>query len=79
MTKKHICFTILSSLFQAFCAAQEAPYAHLPLTESRSIRLPSVWVGRDDVINATQDLQALLEKSKLTGNLPITNNTTLPV
>ncbi|MEI7494200.1 MAG: hypothetical protein WCJ92_06355 [Alphaproteobacteria bacterium] len=79
MTKKYIYFTILSSIFQAFCAAQEAPYVHLLLTESRSIRLPSVWVGRDDVINATQDLQALLEKSKLTGNLPITNNTTLPI
>ena len=76
---KYIIITILSSLFQAFFAAQEAPYTHLPLTESRSIRLPSVWVTRSDVINATQDLQALLEKSKLTGNLPITNNTTLPV
>ena len=41
--------------------------------------MPTAWADRNDVINPEQDLQALLEKSKLSGNLPISNNTTLPV
>lgn len=43
--------------------------------KSKSLRLPAAWVERDDVINLDADFQALLAKLKVSGALPIKNNT----
>jgi hypothetical protein len=43
--------------------------------KSKSLALPTAWAERDDVINTEADFQALLAKAKVSGALPIKNNT----
>ncbi len=43
--------------------------------KSKSLPLPAAWAGRDDVINPDLDFKALLAKAKVSGALPIKNNT----
>lgn len=45
------------------------------IAASRSLELPSSWIGRNDVFDLEQDLQSLFVKSKVSGILPFKNNT----
>lgn len=60
---------------ESFSSVSLSPAIH----ESRSLSMPSAWIERSDVFNAEEDLKALLSKSKVSGILPIKNNTDAPI
>ena len=67
---------------QLLCAAAHSDLTLTEFTainESRSLPMPTTWIGRHDVFNADSDFQALLFKSKVSGVLPIINNTAKPI
>jgi len=82
MFRKLIFTAIVCCSLQLLCAAT---HADLTLTESRAINesrtlpMPTTWIGRHDVFNVDSDFQALLFKSKVSGVLPIINNTAEPI
>ena len=76
MFRKLIFTAIVCCSLQLLCAAT---HADLTLTESRALPMPTTWIGRHDVFNVDSDFQALLFKSKVSGVLPIINNTAEPI
>ena len=63
----------------ALVPTEKSPGAKSTRVESRSLALPSAWVERDDVLNPALDFMALLNKAKVSGLLPVRNNTGFPI
>lgn len=69
----------ITSIVPAITPVVLEPTVELISKKSKTLLLPAAWAGRDDVINPDLDFQALLAKAKVSGALPIKNNTTASI
>ncbi len=84
MIKQCIKIALTYCVLQALWAAElledlTSLSLHSSSDGSHSMVMPHAWIERSDVFNAEEDLKALLSKSKVSGVLPIKNNTSAPV